>query len=242
MSETREQRERSRERKTYTLPLFPLRLVMFPGQLLPLHVFEPRYRLMVNRCIAEREPFGIVLMREDIPDWRAFDGEVALPHLVGTTAFIRQVERLADGRLNIVTVGLDRFVIRRLLFDMPYLRAEVEEFPLQETEDETLAASAASLRRLLNSYLQRLSEVIDAEIDADDMPDEPEELAFLTASTLQIPWDDKQHLLVIPDLRDLMTSELELLSRETMLLGFMHGSEAQLDAQVFGATGMLYPN
>jgi len=70
------------------------------------------------------------------------------------------VERLADGRLNIVTVGLDRFVIRQLLFDMPYLRAEVEEFPLQEEEDETMEASAASLRRLLNSYVRRLSEVI----------------------------------------------------------------------------------
>ena len=90
--------------------------------------------------------------------------------------------------------------------------------------------------------MQRLSEVIDAEIDADDMPDEPQELAFLTASTLQIPWDDKQNLLAIPDLRDLVASELELLSRETMLLGFMHGTEASLDDQVFGVTGMLYPN
>ncbi len=242
MSETSEQRELNRERKTYTLPLFPLRLVMFPGQMLPLHVFEPRYRMMVNHCIAEREPFGIVLMRDDIPDWRAFNGEVALPHQVGTAAFVRQVERLADGRLNIVTVGLDRFVIRQLLFDMPYLRAEVEEFPLQEEEDETMEASAASLRRLLNSYVRRLSEVIDAEIDADDMPDEPQELAFLTASTLQIPWDDKQNLLATPDLRHLVASELELLGRETMLLGFMHGTEARLDAQVFGVTGMLYPN
>ena len=242
MSETSKKRRLNGERITYTLPLFPLRLVMFPGQMLPLHVFEPRYRLMVNHCIAEREPFGIVLMRDDIPDWRGFRGQVDLPHTVGTSVYIHQVERLGDGRLNIVTVGLDRFVIRQLLFDMPYLRAEVEDFPLQEEKDETIEASAASLRRLLNGYVQRLSEVIDAEIDADDMPDEPQELAFLTASTLQIPWDDKQNLLAIPDLRDLVASELELLSRETMLLGFMHGTEASLDDQVFGVTGMLYPN
>ena len=242
MSETSEQREPIEERKTYTLPLFPLRLVMFPGQMLPLHVFEPRYRMMVNHCIAEREPFGIVLMRDDIPDWRGFTGQVALPHEVGTAAFVRQVERLADGRLNIVTVGLDRFVIRRLLFDMPYLRAEVEEFPLQEAEGEALEANSASLRRLLNNYVQRLSEVIDAEIDANVIPEEPQELAFLTASTLQIPWDDKQSLLATPDLHNLVTSELELLNRETMLLGFMHGTEARLDAQIFGVTGMLYPN
>lgn len=242
MSETKKKKRLNPERITYTLPLFPLRLVMFPGQMLPLHVFEPRYRLMVNQCIADREPFGIVLMREDIADWRSFKGQVELPHEVGTLAYIRQVERLGDGRLNIVTVGLSRFVIRQLLFDRPYLRAEVEEFPLQEAQDEALADNAASLRRRLNSYVQRLSEVIDAEIDADDMPDEPEELAFLTASTLQIPWDDKQNLLATPDLSHLMASELELLEKETMLLGFMHSTESRLDAQVFGVTGMLYPN
>ena len=242
MSETSEKKRLNQERKPFTLPLFPLRLVMFPGQMLPLHVFEPRYRMMINQCIADREPFGIVLMRDDIADWRGFNGQVDLPHEIGTTAYIHQVERLGDGRLNIVTVGLNRFVIRQLLFDMPYLRAEVEEFPLQAVEDEVLADDAASLRRLLNSYVQRLSEVIDAEIDADDMPDEPEELAFLTASTLQIPWDDKQTLLATADLSHLVASELELLGKETMLLGFMHTTEARLDEQVFGVTGMLYPN
>lgn len=242
MSETSEKRKFNQERKTFTLPLFPLRLVMFPGQMLPLHIFEPRYRLMINRCIADREPFGIVLMREDIADWRAFDGQVELPHEVGTMVHIRQVERLGDGRLNIVTVGLNRFVVQQLLFDMPYLRAEVEEFPLEEAESEAVAGDAAGLRRMLNSYVQQLSEAIDTEIDADDMPDEPQELAFLTASTLQIPWDDKQNLLAIPDLPNLVARELELLSKETMLLGFMHRSEASLDAQVFGVTGMLYPN
>ncbi|MCB0252435.1 MAG: LON peptidase substrate-binding domain-containing protein [Anaerolineae bacterium] len=242
MSETSKKRRLNGERITYTLPLFPLRLVMFPGQMLPLHVFEPRYRLMVNHCIAEREPFGIVLMRDDIPDWRGFRGQVDLPHTVGTSVYIHQVERLGDGRLNIVTVGLNRFMIRELLFDMPYLQAVVEEFPLQEAESEEIVANAANLRRLLNDYVHRLSEVIDAEIDADDMPDEPEELAFLTASTLQIPWDDKQSLLATPDLSNLVDSELELLGRETMLLGFMHSTEARLDEQVFGVTGMLYPN
>lgn len=242
MSEPQARKELSNRRKTYILPLFPLRLVMFPGQMLPLHVFEPRYRTMINQCIADREPFGVVLMRDDLPDWRSFTGQVALPHEIGTAAFVRQVERLTDGRLNIVTVGASRFTVRKLLFDMPYLRAEVEEFPLEERELATMEANTASLKRLLNDYVQRLSQVIDAEIDADDLPEAPDELAFLAASTLQIPWDAKQSLLAIPDLANLVASELEMLGRETMLLGFMHASEPRLGDQVFGATGMLYPN
>lgn len=242
MSEKRERRGPDRSPKTTVLPLFPLRLVMFPGQMLPLHVFEPRYRLMINQCIAEREPFGVVLMREDIPDWRSFSGQVALPHEVGTAAFVRQVERLPDGRLNIVTVGLNRFIVRQLLFDLPYLQAEVEEYPLEAANSGAMQADTPGLRRSLNAYIQRLSLMIDAEIDANDLPDEPQELAFLAASTLQVPWDDKQSLLAIPDLGNLVAQELEMLARETMLLGYMHTSEPRLEGQVFGATGMLYPN
>ena len=111
--------------ETVLLPLFPLRLVLFPGQVLPLHIFEPRYRLMINHCVDEGQPFGVVLMHEDSPDWRHYSGEVTLPHDVGTTAHIRQVERLPNGRLNIITVGLHRFRVRQLHFDMPYLQGEV---------------------------------------------------------------------------------------------------------------------
>jgi Lon protease-like protein len=241
MSETREQETRSQKR-VYSLSLFPLRLVMFPGQLLPLHVFEPRYRMMIDRCIDEREPFGVVLMREDIPDWRAFSGKVALPHEVGTAAYIRQVERLPDGRMNIITVGIDRFVVRRLMFDMPYLRAEVEDFPLQDSNRPGAQALTGQLRRLLSDYVRQLAQIVDEEIDASDLPDNAHELAFLAASTLQIPLLSKQSLLATPDLTRLAASEFELLGRETMFLSFMHASEKRIDDQTFGATGMLYPN
>ena len=69
------------------LPLFPLNVVLFPGQTLPLHVFEPRYRLMINRCIERGEPFGVVLARDDDPD---------SPYEIGTAARITQAERLDD--------------------------------------------------------------------------------------------------------------------------------------------------
>ncbi len=134
-----------------TLPLFPLRLVLFPGQVLPLHIFEPRYRMMINQCVEEELPFGVVLMREDTPDWRDYNGDVELPYEIGTTAHIRRMERLADGRLNIITLGLHRFRVRKLRFDMPYLQGDVEAFPLggASSPQDTRAVT-----RLLQGYIK----------------------------------------------------------------------------------------
>lgn len=224
---------------TVVLPLFPLRLVLFPGQVLPLHVFEPRYRVMVNQCVEEQLPFGVVLMRDDTPDWREFNGAVALPYEIGTTAHVRRVERLADGRLNIVTLGLHRFRVRQLRYDRPFLQGEVEAFPLQGAPT---SQDFYSVRRLLQGYIQILSKVLNSDIDLDKIPEDPHTLAYLTASALQIPWDEKQSLLETPDLPELLSIERTLLGKETMLLGFMHGSESRVEEQVLGPTGYLYPN
>lgn len=225
--------------ETVVLPLFPLRLVLFPGQVLPLHVFEPRYRVMINQCVEEQLPFGVVLMREDTPDWREFKGDVALPYDIGTTAHVRRVERLADGRLNIVTLGLHRFRVRQLRFDRPFLQGVVEAFPL---EGAPSPQDAHSVRRLLRGYVQLLSKVLNSEVDLEELPEDPHTLAYLTASALQISWDEKQSLLETPDLPELLSIERTLLGKETMMLDFMHASEGRIDEQVLGPTGYLYPN
>lgn len=225
---------------TVVLPLFPLRLVLFPGQVLPLHIFEPRYRLMVNRCVEAERPFGVVLMREDTPDWRDYKEDVELPYQVGTTAHIRRVERLADGRLNIVTLGLHRFRVRRLRFDMPFLQGEVEAFPLGG--GQPAAQDDQAVRRLLQSYVALLSQVIDSEIDLEELPEDPHSLAFLTANALQIPSDEKQSLLETSGLPELLNAERILLGKEKMMLGFMQASERRVAEQVLGPTGYLYPN
>src|SRR4030042_2031651 len=105
------------------LPLFPLNVVLFPGQVLPLHIFEDRYRLMIRRCLAEDTSFGVVLTQ------RAEEtGETAEPHAIGTVARIVESEHLPDGALNIVAVGTERFRIRRLLHDKPTLRGGAGAF------------------------------------------------------------------------------------------------------------------
>src|SRR5512147_2655499 len=92
----------------YELPLFPLNTVLFPGMPISLHIFEPRYKLMIEQCIQIAQPFGVVLIREGVEAL----GPSAEPHQIGCSAQITQVERLEDGRMNIVAVGVERFQIR----------------------------------------------------------------------------------------------------------------------------------
>jgi Lon protease-like protein len=242
MSARKRTQDFDQEQGTMVLPLFPLRLVLFPGQVLPLHIFEPRYRLMINQCIEEETPFGVVLMREDTPDWRHYQGDVTVPYDVGTTAHIRQVERLPDGRFNIIAFGLHRFKVRQLHFDQPYLQAEVEAFPLIREAAVDTASIAEPVHRMLQGYMDILAQVADAEVDVDDIPADPRTLAYLTASALQVPWEDKQELLAQPGLATLLRAERVLLAREQMLLRFMQESHARIEELAIGPTGYLLPN
>lgn len=242
MSERKRARDFNQEQGITVLPLFPLRLVLFPGQVLPLHIFEPRYRLMINQCIEDEMPFGVVLMREDTPDWRNYQGDVTLPYDVGTTAHIRQVERLSDGRFNIITFGLHRFKVRQLRFDQPYLQGEVEAFPLVEEPAADVATTAEPVRRMLQSYMDILAQVADAEVDVDDIPADPHTLAYLAATALQVPWEDKQLLLAQPALTSLLQAERVLLAREKMMLRYMQDTHARIEEMALGPTGYLLPN
>ena len=104
------------------IPLFPLRSVLCPGVALPLHIFEERYRLMVNRCIERGEPFGVVLLREGSEVGQA-RGQVAA---IGTTAAIRRAGAYPDGRLDILTVGEQRFRLEAVdTVSEPYLVGQV---------------------------------------------------------------------------------------------------------------------
>src|SRR6185503_19425073 len=98
------------------LRLFPLNTVLFPGMRMPLHIFEERYRLMIRECIEQDAPFGVLLIREGEET-----GGSAVPHGVGTTARITQVEYLDDGRMNIFTIGQERFRLSELSTDREYL-------------------------------------------------------------------------------------------------------------------------
>jgi Lon protease-like protein len=115
------------------VPMFPLGTVLFPYALLPLHVFEPRYRLMTKRVLESDYEFGVVLIERGS---EVGGGDIRFD--VGTIARVVQAAELPDGRFSLATVGLRRFQVTNWLDDDPYPRAEIEPI----TEPEPTAADA----------------------------------------------------------------------------------------------------
>ena len=127
--------------------MFPLGTVLLPGVVLPLHVFEPRYRALVNDCMASEPEFGVVLIergREVGGGDSRFD--------VGCVARIAQLGEMPDGRFALATVGTRRIRVDNWLPDDPYPRAEVSDWPDPPPTDadaERITPVAATLRRVL---------------------------------------------------------------------------------------------
>ena len=123
-----------------TIPLFPLEVVLMPSMPLPLHIFEERYKLMIGECFEEKREFGVVYQKGS--DMKKN----------GCTANIVQVlKRFADGRLDIMTQGVNRFVIESINEDKPYLQAEVIYYDDEsEARADTLIADGIKLLEQLD--------------------------------------------------------------------------------------------
>jgi Lon protease-like protein len=220
------------------LPLFPLNTVLFPGQVLPLHIFEDRYRLMIRRCLAEDTPFGVVLIKQGREV-----GETAEPHLIGTVARIVESSHLPDGAMNILAVGTERFRIRRLFHDQPYLRGEVEFFPMPEPSDaETLTGLAERVRTQIRRYIELIAQAAGLQIQVGEIPETPQQMGYLAAVALQVENAEKQALLDSSSLARILTAEMTLLRRENALLTWMARNKDWPDKAQFGASGTLLPN
>jgi Lon protease-like protein len=207
--------------------------VLFPGLVLPLHIFEERYRTLVRELVASPDDgpheFGVVTLRRGFeiqaqasgdggPEPIADEPPVTADQLydVGCTAELRQVTELPDGRFDIVTVGRRRF--RVLAVDpapAPYLTAEVEWLPDDEPADETADLLAPRVLAAFRAYLDLLRP--DSE-SLDQVPDDPTVLSHLVAATAQLTTDERQLLLAAPDTAARLRTELKLLHREAGLL------------------------
>src|SRR5215472_6760220 len=197
-----------------TLPLFPLGTVLFPGLLLPLHIFEERYRQLVRDLQGGPEPrqFGLIAIRQGRET--GVDGIQAL-YEIGCTATVRQVKELEDGRYDIVTVGTDRFRLSGLDDSKPYLRGEVDLLP-----EETAGAAGAArvVRDAFRAYLGALAERGVTQISAPELPDDPVTLSYLVGASMIIDLSDRQTLLAEPDALHRLAAERSLLSRELTML------------------------
>jgi Lon protease-like protein len=198
------------------LPLFPLNTVLFPGMTLPLRIFEPRYRQMLADCLSGEPTFGVVLIKEGLEV-----GGPAEPHEIGTAARIIGVEKQSDEQLHIVSVGQERFQLRRVLRQEPYLVGEVEAFPLAAVNAPEVEVLAEQGTAFLAAYLKLLSKATGAEIKLQRPPEDPERLAYLIATILQVTLSEKQRLLSISDLPTLFREETSLLRNEGKVLSVM---------------------
>lgn len=213
----------------YELPLFPLNTVLFPGMPISLHIFEPRYKLMIEQCIQTSQPFGVVLIREGVEAL----GPLAKPHLIGCTAQITQIERLEEDRMNIIAIGLERFQIRTLSHDKPYLVGNVESFPLDSGDYQTLAQASQRLRPWVERYLATLSQVAgDTHFDSHQLPDDPLSLGYLAAALVQIPMEQKQALLAADHAHRLLVDIRTIYRREVPLLNAILEREANQEQEL----------
>lgn len=201
----------------YTISLFPLNTVLFPGTPIYLHIFEPRYRLMIRRCLDEQQPFGVALIQQG----EEAGGALAEPVQVGCTARISEAAPLPDGRMNLTALGDERFRILELDHSQPYLVGRVENLPLEGPCSLEISRGARRLEPQVRHYLQQATfgapgETLD--LAALELPEDPLQLIHIAASLLQIPLVEKQILLELPNAAGLLGEVERLYRRETALL------------------------
>lgn len=202
-----------------TVPLFPLRTVLVPGLVLPLHIFEPRYRLMVSMLADAPEDergFGIVALR---PGCTEADGRKGL-YEMGTMARLTRVDELPDGRFDVVTVGARRFSIESVDDRMPFTRANVTLHPEPMGEPAQAHSLAEEAVRLLRSYREVISAwgVITMG-QLDNLPDDPVVLSYLIASAIVTDLPERQSLLRLPDAEQRLAAVCRVLRREIEVMG-----------------------
>lgn len=135
----------------FELPMFPLGTVCFPHGVLPLQVFEPRYRALVARCLASDGRFGVVLIERGS---EVGGGDTRFS--VGTIAQIAQARELPDGRWALVSVGVERLAVREWLPDDPYPRAQVVVWPDRAPPREAAAAAVTEAVDAVRTALVRV--------------------------------------------------------------------------------------
>ena len=198
------------------LPWFPLGTVLYPGVLLPLHIFEDRYRQLIRDLLAQPagpRRFGVVAIKEGREV--GTDGVTAL-HEIGCTAELQRVEAYDDGRFDIIAVGASRFRLVRVDASQP-LVGEVELLPDVCTDEATRLSGRAV--RMFGSYRKALLTAQGLAVnEPPELPDDPVERSYLIAAAMLVEMSDKQDLLATSTVDERLTLEMALLRRESALV------------------------
>jgi Lon protease-like protein len=171
-------------------PLFPLGLVALPTELVPLHIFEERYKTMIGRCLDDGSEFGIVWMSED-----------GLRPIGCACEIAEVIERMEDGRINLIARGTRPFRIESRQDELPYPAGTIEFL-----DDRTEDTDASAAEEAHEAYAELVNEATDR---TPDMAEIGEMSAYQMAATVEFGLDAKQGLL---DLRS-ETARLRLVAR-----------------------------
>ncbi|MEM7035080.1 MAG: LON peptidase substrate-binding domain-containing protein [Chloroflexota bacterium] len=201
----------------FSLPLFPLGTVLYPGMVLPLKIFEARYKAMINHCVDEKRDFGVVLIAQGKEV-----GETADPHTIGTIAKIIQVQHLNEaGEMAIYTVGTDRFKIwDHVVSPDGYMVGTLSKLDTVGSEMPTAVEMVSEARDALTAFL-RLNYDSDNEIFQElekKLSTDPEALSYQIAAMLNIDLKTKQDLLEMEQSADRLQKELQILNAEIAAL------------------------
>ena len=197
-------------------PLFPLGLVLLPSEVVPLHIFEERYKQMIDECLEEEREFGIV--------WISDDGLKS----IGCSATVTQLlERMEDGRMNILAQGSAPFRLLRKIEDLPYPAGDIEL--LEEAVDVDVDAEVADEAR------ERYADLVDRVTDSRPSPEDLAGLsAYGMAATVDFPLNAKQTLLELRSEEERLRAIAELLGATMKRLDYVEraGERARSNGKV----------
>ncbi|MGW0392382.1 LON peptidase substrate-binding domain-containing protein [Streptomyces sp. NPDC003042] len=225
---------------TVRLPLFPLNSVLFPGLVLPLNIFEERYRAMMRELLksGEEEPRRLAVVairdgREVAPTAPGLPDQTAVPergpaagfgadpiqafHRVGCIADAATIREREDGSFEVLATGTTRVRLLSVDASGPFLVAELEELP--EDPGDGAGALSEGVLRAFRSYQKRLAGARERTLTSPaDLPDEPSVVSYLVAAAAVLDIPAKQRLLQAPDTATRLAEELKLLRAETAVI------------------------
>ncbi|HEV8370955.1 MAG TPA: LON peptidase substrate-binding domain-containing protein [Pyrinomonadaceae bacterium] len=174
------------------LPLFPLPVVLFPGVPLPLHIFEPRYRQMLEDIRQTNNLFGLAYF-----DSTTSERDLPAPGQVGCVAEVTETQTFPDGRSNILTIGVIRYRIESYVeHGDPYFVARVNYFEDDDEDDGRLTTAAEDVADTFTRIARAVRTINDERVNLPDISDtEPQRLSFLVAAAMEVEVEVKQELL-----------------------------------------------
>ncbi len=190
------------------LPLFPLNTVLFPGNAMPLQIFEPRYQRMLKDCMDGDRRFGVVLIKAG-----AEVGGRALTHAVGTVARIIQVNEIGQGRFFVSARGEERFRLVARHEDDPYPSGEVEPIK-DEPGDGDLGTLAGTVGERASEFLNLVMGLGGGWAGRRTLPDTPERLSYYVPKLLRIDLAGRQSLLEAQTTSERLSAEADLLETQ----------------------------